>query len=246
MMTQYTLASATGTAFVGLVVHVGAGLAGIGTGYVALYAAKGGSVHRRWGRVFVYVMLVMAVMGALLAAFEGKIGSVNAGVITAYFVLTALLAVRPMTPAARRFLIGGMCVALATAALDFTVGTATLRAGHMVKDGVPVPAILMFGTVALLSATGDWHVIRRGPLTGTPRLMRHLWRMCFSLFIAAGSFFIGQAHLIPREYRNYWLLAIPAFAPVVAPRTGSGASSSAARCADSRSLAWRPHDDVGR
>jgi hypothetical protein len=215
-MTQYTLATATGPAFVGLLVHVSAGLAGIGTGYVALAAAKGGNTHRSVGRVFVYVMLVMALFGAIIAAFEGKIGSVNAGVITAYFVLTALLAVRPMTPVARRFLIGGMFVALGTAALDFTVGTATLRAGHMVKDGVPVPAILIFGTIALLSAMGDWRVIRRGSLTGTPRLVRHLWRMCFSLFIAAGSFFIGQAHLIPAAYRNYWLLAIPAFAPVVA------------------------------
>jgi hypothetical protein len=216
MSPHYSLAGTTGPAFLGLLMHVGAGVAGIGTGYVALYATKGGDAHRRYGRLFVYVMLVMALMGATLAAFEGNIGSVNAGLITSYFVLTALLTVRPMTPTARRFLVAGMLLALATATLDFTVGGVTLRAGRMVTDGVPVPVILAFGMIALLSATGDWRVLRRGPLAGTPRLVRHLWRMCFSLFIAAGSFFIGQAHLIPQPYRNYMLLSVPAFAPLVA------------------------------
>jgi hypothetical protein len=39
--------------------------------------------------------------------------------------------------------------------------------------------------------------------------------MCFSLFIASGSFFLGQAKVIPRPIRIVPLLAIPAILPLV-------------------------------
>jgi hypothetical protein len=44
------------------------------------------------------------------------------------------------------------------------------------------------GTVMMLAAAGDVRLLLSGPLRGAPRLARHLWRMCFALFIAAGSF----------------------------------------------------------
>ena len=52
-------------------------------------------------------------------------------------------------------------------------------------------------------------VLASGALTGTRRVARHLWRMSFALFIAAMSFFIGQADVIPEPVRIRPLLAIP-------------------------------------
>ena len=43
----------------------------------------------------------------------------------------------------------------------------------------------------------------------TFRLARHLWRMSTALLIAAFSFFIGQAHVIPKPIRIIPLLLIP-------------------------------------
>ena len=40
--------------------------------------------------------------------------------------------------------------------------------------------------------------------------------MCLALFVASGSFFLGQADEIPEPLRIYPLLAIPAFLPLVA------------------------------
>ncbi len=34
----------------------------------------------------------------------------------------------------------------------------------------------------------------RGGVHGAKRIARHLWRMCFGLFIAAGSFFLGSSN----------------------------------------------------
>ncbi|HEY8796026.1 MAG TPA: hypothetical protein VIM15_13895 [Gemmatimonadaceae bacterium] len=58
-------------------------------------------------------------------------------------------------------------------------------------------------------------MIRSGGLAslrGAPRLARHLWRMCFALFIATMSFFLGQAKVIPKPIRIPALLALPVLA----------------------------------
>src|SRR5262249_40598328 len=44
--------------------------------------------------------------------------------------------------------------------------------------------------------------------------VRHLWRMSFAMFIATGSFFLGQAKLLPRPYRIMPLLAVPPLLPL--------------------------------
>jgi hypothetical protein len=58
-------------------------------------------------------------------------------------------------------------------------------------------------SVMVLAAAGDVRVLRRGSLRGGPRLARHLWRMCFALFIAAGSFFSVRervAQILPEPF----------------------------------------------
>src|SRR5437773_11478531 len=54
--------------------------------------------------------------------------------------------------------------------------------------------ILFMGSVCLLAAAGDVRMLVRGGVAGVKRISRHLWRMCFGLFIAAGSFFFGGSN----------------------------------------------------
>lgn len=78
--------------------------------------------------------------------------------------------------------------------------------------------------------------LRARGLRGPARLPWHLWRMCFALFIAAMSFFLGQADQVPKPVRIPALLAIPVLVvpvtmlhwlwrlrPRRAPRVPSGA-----------------------
>jgi hypothetical protein len=74
---------------------------------------------------------------------------------------------------------------------------------------MPAFSFLMFGVVGTLAAVGDFRVLRAAPPQGARRLARHLWRMCFALFIAALSFFIGQARVFPEPIRIRPLLAMP-------------------------------------
>ena len=56
-------------------------------------------------------------------------------------------------------------------------------------------------------------MLLRGGVFGTQRITRHLWRMCFGLWIAAGSVFLARQQLFPAFLRNtgalYFLTALP-------------------------------------
>ena len=152
-----------------LLVHVAAGVGAIIAGYVALYVTKGARLHRRSGALFVYAMLVMGLIGAGIAAYERKPGSVGGGLIAAYMVTTALLTVRPPTVASRRLEFGAMLVALAAGALGVESALAAAARGVTTRDGVPVPVSLVMGVIVLACGLGDARMLRVGGLRGTAR-----------------------------------------------------------------------------
>ena len=71
------------------------------------------------------------------------------------------------------------------------------------------------GSVAVLAAAGDIRMLARGGVFGAKRVVRHLWRMCFSFFIATGSFFLGQQQVFPAAWRGSVVLFVPALLPLV-------------------------------
>ncbi len=199
-----------------LLVHIIAGALGLVTGFVALYAAKGAGLHRRSGMLFVYAMVVMCIAGLGVAIGRGAAPAINvpAALLTAYLVITALTTVRPPIAGADRLNVGGMLVALAVGVVSLTFGLEALANGGT-RNGMPTFPFFMFGVVGLLASAGDLRMIRTGALRGAPRLVRHLWRMSFALFIAALSFFIGQADVFPKALRVPPLLVLPVLAVLV-------------------------------
>jgi hypothetical protein len=84
-----------------------------------------------------------------------------------------------------------------------------------VFEGVPFGMFMFLGCMLLLGALGDARVLLTGALTGPRRLARHLWRMCFALFIATGSFFLGQMKFLPEPMRILPLLLLLGVAPLL-------------------------------
>ncbi len=184
-----------------LLVHILTGTLGLITGYVALYAAKGALAHRRSGMVFVYAMLAMCVFGMLISMARGVAPTINlpAGALTAYLVITGLTTVRPI--AGTRWLdVGLMLLALGFGLVDLTFGFQAVANGGT-RNGMPAFPFFMFGSIGTLAALGDIRVMRSGAHVGPARLARHLWRMCFALFIAALSFSVQVARMIPKPVR---------------------------------------------
>jgi hypothetical protein len=197
-----------------LAVHVAAGGVSIVAGFVALYSVKGRTLHRRSGRVFVYAMVVMAVLGGAIAAAQGGEASAIAGALTAYLVVTALATVRPPESTPRAVAVGGVAVALALGVGSLALGAHAVSLGGA-REGIPAVVLFKFATVALLAAAGDARVLRTGARQGAARLRRHLWRMCFALYVAAASFFLGQADVMPQAFRSPMLRAVPVLAVVL-------------------------------
>jgi uncharacterized membrane protein len=107
--------------------HIVAGLIGLASGAVALYALKGARLHRKSGMIFVYAMLFVSSSGAVMAALKPQRLSVMACVLTLYLVITALLTVRRRVVGFHGIDLGAMLVAL-------TVGIASVRFGFEALD----------------------------------------------------------------------------------------------------------------
>jgi uncharacterized membrane protein len=205
--------------WVNYAIHIAAGTLGLLGGYVALYSAKGDTLHRRSGMLFVYTMLVMAAAGMTIAVTRDKAPDINlpAGLITSYLVITSLITVRPPAIGARerRWLdVGALLVALGVGVTMLAFGTEAIANGGK-RNGFPAFPYLLFATFGLLGAAGDLRVLRTGALQGRPRLARHLWRMSMALFIGAISFSVQLAKFIPKPYRIRGLLMLPVLAVVV-------------------------------
>jgi hypothetical protein len=69
--------------------------------------------------------------------------------------------------------------------------------------------------VALIAATGDIRMLARHGISGTQRIARHLWRMCFAFFIASASIFLARAHLFPAFMRSTGLLYLLSMFPLL-------------------------------
>jgi uncharacterized membrane protein len=189
--------------------HVMAGLTALLTGAVALWALKGAKLHRRSGILFVYAMLVMSSTGAVMSVVHLNVGNIIAGVLTFYLVLTALLTVRRPSLEFHRIDGVAMLAALTVGLTAVTLGVAAVRSATGKMYGIPPPVYFMFATIALLATLGDLRVMRSWGTQGGFRIKRHLWRMCFALFIATASFFLGPSQRLPAFLRHSPLRPVP-------------------------------------
>ncbi len=200
-----------------LPIHIAAGGLAILLGAVALSVKKGGATHRRSGLLFVYAMLVMAVSAAILSILNGRAdGNVLAGVLTVYFVGTALTTVRPASSWTRRINAVALTVAVVLAAGCAFNGARMIDTPGSDLNGVPNQTAgmvsLIVAVLLVVAAAGDVRIMRFGIPRGGPRLARHLWRMCFALFIAAGSFFSLRervAQILPEPFTTGPMRALP-------------------------------------
>lgn len=215
-MDRVTFATSAGYLWLALAAHFAAGLVSIVAGAVALSAAKGGRLHRQGGLVFTWSMVALGLTAAGIGTYEDRPSQVSAGLVAGYLVISAMLTVRPATALGQRLSVILMVLAAASAAAMLYTGvTEWLDPAVKVVGRPRVVPPLVGGSIILLAAIGDLRAIYAGGLKGAPRLARHLWRMCFGLFVATGSFFLGQMKFIPGPVRIVPLLLVLAFAPLL-------------------------------
>ena len=196
-------------------IHIAGGSVAVLAGFVALSARKGTKVHVRFGRAFAVAMLVLGSTAAVLEPFrEPEPGSVFGGLLVVYLIATAWGAARHRTAQARGIVRGGMVFMLACGVVFVASG---LVAGAGVDGklfGVPAAKLLGALPMCVFAAWRDWRFLQVPVPTVDQWRLRHAWRMSLGMFVATGSFFLGQMDVLPEAVRGNWLF-LPAFAPLI-------------------------------
>jgi len=113
-----------------------------------------------------------------------------------------------------RFEIAAFFVALGVAGTDLIFYKMAMDSPTGTLDGAPPQSFYVIGALAALAVLSDLNLILRGGLSGAARIARHLWRMCAALFVAAGSFFLGQPQVFPAFLHGSPILFVPVIAPL--------------------------------
>jgi uncharacterized membrane protein len=198
-----------------LVLHIGGGSLGMVSGAVALVGRKGGRVHSLAGKTFFASMLTMAAIGAVVSGMMREPSNVIAGVMTFYLVLSSWVAIRRKDRRVGAFEFAGLAAALTVCAAGAFFIMESLNSPTGTVDNNPPQAFYLFLIIGGIAAGSDLKAILQGGVSGVARIARHLWRMCAALGIAAGSFFFGQAQVLPLVIRESLLPTLLVFAPVI-------------------------------
>ena len=189
-------------------IHAPAGALVLVTAVLAMFAKKGSALHRKAGSCFTVFMMVMLVSGMVAAYLKNSIGDMMLGAIVMYTVFTAWLAAHH-----RKNEIG----LLEVTALIWIVGFAIIAfAISMGWREVEAPfAYLIWGGLAILCILGDIRNLYHFGLSGTQRIIRHVWRIGFSLVWAALAFtdkivkMMGANLKSMQEEQLFLIVAIP-------------------------------------
>jgi uncharacterized membrane protein len=197
-----------------LIIHICGGSVGLLAGTIAMAVRKGGRWHRVAGQVFVSGMLCLAASGAVIAYMRAEPPNIIAGLLTMYMVTTAWMTGRHKDGRTGAFDWVALLFALSFAAYLWPLGVEALYRPHRMMSGVPAFMSFFLGSVVLLAAAGDVRMLRRRGITGARRIGRHAWRMSFGLFIASGSFFLGQQQVFPVRWRGTVVLLLLGLFPL--------------------------------
>ena len=182
-------------------VHIAMGTISILSGGAALFFRKGDGPHRAAGTVFFLAMLGLCAAALPIAVVRQQDVNVAAASFTLYLVATAWKAAVSKDGETGSF----ETVAFFAGA---SIAAGALAYGATVSNDA-APFFYGFGSLAAFAAMMDASMIARGGVSGAQRIARHLWRMCFAMFIATGSFFLGQPKFVPAILRETNLNVVP-------------------------------------
>lgn len=192
-----------------LIVHICSAIVGLLSGTAALLFRKGWRWHRMAGNVFFVSMLIMSAIGVGIAAFiRPNMGTVLGGVVTFYLVATGWLTVLRKEGETGLTEFGLLFLALAAGSGGLLYGWEAAHSATGLKEGYPLGPYLVFGCLSLSAAAMDVRMLVRRGVSGSPRIRRHVWRMCVAFLIAAFSFLGKQQHF-PAAIRGSQILDLP-------------------------------------
>ena len=198
-----------------VILHITAGTVGLLSGAAAMSFRKGSRPHRVAGNVFFTSMLTASAAGTYLGFRNSEMDNVLGGILVLYLLATAWVTARRTDGETGIFDWVGFLVALAVGVVSVTYAIEAANSPTGTKDGLPASGYWFPISVALISAAGDARMLLCGGLSGAQRVARHLWRMCFALFIASASIFLARPQLFPALLSKTHVLSLLGILPLI-------------------------------
>lgn len=190
--------------------HIVTGTLAVSSGLLGLFVRKGSMTHRIAGRVFTCAMILLGLTGIALAQQVPMAISAIAGAAIIHLVITGLLAARSKTYASQLIDSAAPIASLAIGLTSLAFAWEAWESATGLKDGFSATPYGFFGVLMLFVATLDLKYRLVANTTIAARRYRHIWRMSFALFIAAGSLFTGPgATAFPAWLQASGLLSVP-------------------------------------
>jgi len=197
-------------------VHILSGAIGLLSGFAILLFKKATQLHKRIGKLFFCAMMLLGLTGAVVGFVRWVPLSALNGLLVCYFVLTSLLAIQkeqPITVPLERIL------ALFGAALVVSYilsGNIARSMPEGMLGGFDSIAYFVFGLIAAFAVASDAAYLLKHNHSVRSRVIRHLWRMLFPLFMATAAFFLGQAKLFPPHIQQSLIIIVPVIMVIAA------------------------------
>jgi len=189
-------------------IHTPAGTIGLVAATVALFTKKGIPLHLKAGTYFTISMLIMLISGFIAALLKESIDDMFLSVVVMYTVFTAWLTVHH-----KKFETGFLEHVALIWIIAVAIAAILINASWR-EVGAPNP-YLYWASFAVFCAIGDVRNIHRAGLPSIQRLIRHVWRIGFSLIWAALAFtdkivkILGSnVKELPEEQLTY-IIAVP-------------------------------------
>ena len=162
-------------------IHTPAGTIGLVAAAVAMFAKKGATIHRQAGTCFTVSMLIMLISGFVAAVLKESPGDMFLSAVVLYTVFTAWL-----TAHHKKNETGFLEQVALVWILSVAIAAFLMSSGWR-EVGTPNPYLFWAG-FAVFCAIGDVCNLYRAGLSGIQRVIRHVWRIGFSLIWAALAF----------------------------------------------------------
>ena len=192
-----------------VLLHIIAGAIALCSGFVVILIKKGTARHIWYGKIYLVSMLVLGSTGVIVATVRDIPLSMLNGFVICYFVLSSLSTIR--NPEYQTSVYDKWLTLFAwTLVIGFgwyAYQVSLSENGQL--GGFGIAEYSVFGSVMLFSAMADLRYLMKSGLSSVQKVVRHLWRMLFPLFMATAAFFLGQAKLFPKSLQSIEVLAIP-------------------------------------
>lgn len=196
--------------------HFMTGAIALLAGYSVIICKKGEASHRILGRIYVVSMLLLGLTGTIVALEREVPLSMMNGLVLCYFVLSALNII--WQPANRSNSYDKLLLLFAAMlTMGFAWFSYQTTQNHDGKlGGFGIAAYIAFGSVMAFCTIADYRYVKRGGLSGSSRLVRHLWRMFFPLFMSTAAFFLGQSKHLPQALQQIEFVLAPVVLVILA------------------------------